>query len=250
MNKKLFSVILIFFVFLALLFYINFEKKADKACEAAINKNVCYHELAQEKSDASLCKRIEFPDSANTKDSRRACLIGVYFKIALERKDPNVCEEIEYYGISPYEERDRCFKEVAWKTYNKSICKSIKTEFIKNSCYEFIVASERSESDCEKEQIQTSKDSCYNIIAMRKLNANLCEKAGILRDVCYYELAKKKLDENLCEKPIDNSYRNNCYHSLAVLKKDLSLCDKISGDQPYVTRDCTSEVQREIEKSR
>ena len=102
--------------------------------------------------------------------------------------------------------KDVCYKEIAQKYNDISLCDKIVNLGIKNTC-----------------------------IAVLRQNISICNsmEEGPDKNFCYKGVAIAKKDISICDKMEYEDNKNHCYADVAIAKKDISICDKIEYGVDY-----------------
>jgi len=120
--------------------------------------------------------------------------ISLIFNIQNTQQELNQSKEIrkitlECENIDNPLLKDNCYKRVAIKTDNISICEKIKLYY-------------------------QAADECYLHFAEKNNDISLCRKIILTenKDYCYLKFAKEKKNSSLCEKIIDKGTKELCYN--------------------------------------
>lgn len=159
-----------------------------------------------------------------------------YYKILAEvTKEVSFCKQakIAYY-------KESCYSDLFEFYQYASVCERVGDDlFYTDSCYKHMAIRKNDLSLCYKIKTQTQKDACQNSLAIKQLNVDLCEqiKEDYYKGMCYHEIGKSKEDISLCEK--SGPYKDRCYWDIAVMDKNISYCNYVRKDW---RQDCLNEV--------
>lgn len=215
-------------------------------CEKLGNPEWCITSAAVNKLDESICKVLcDNPEEGSCYECK--------IKVAVAKNDSGICDRIECPEIGSQlalcSYKDRCYKEIAIKTKNSSLCENVKhhKQANKEHCITIAkgdaslcketndisiclgLASElKNPSLCKTENM--SSWYCYHDFAMELRDPELCANIDkdVRRDDCYKELAQLLLDVNICEDINDLYQKHTCYQALAAFTRDTSICEKIT----------------------
>ena len=107
------------------------EAKKDPSLCAKLpsgtNKDDCYNNIALSASKPELCKDI----------NKESLMLECIYTIALERENPQICA-VYMPSYEYFLNKAICYKKIAVKTKDISICDHITVDIIKNNCIEEI----------------------------------------------------------------------------------------------------------------
>jgi len=130
--------------------------------------------------------------------------------------------------------KDVCYKEIAQKYNDISLCDKIVNLGIKNTC---IAVLRQNISICNSMEEGPDKNFCYKGVAIAKKDISICDKIdrqmGYIESWCYVDVAIAKKDISICDKMEYEDNKNHCYADVAIAKKDISICDKIEYGVDY-----------------
>ena len=164
----------------------------------------------------------------------------------------NECASILKKGIISFDE-NRCYKELAIKKQDASICYNLKSPYsfydsdyfdLKVSCYEDVAFLKNDPAICElildEAPNYNEKSSCYYRMALNTNDPAICELQidPSWKSYCYLQMARHTNDPAICELVEDEDYRYRCY-------EDLYICDKIPSDYSANRDYCYSSKARE-----
>jgi len=95
-------------------------------------------------------------------------------------------------------------------------CENIDNPLLKEECYKTVAIKTANISICEKIKLHyQAADECYLHFAEKNNNFSLCRKIILTenRDYCYLKFAKEKRDPSLCEKITDAAIKKLCYNT-------------------------------------
>lgn len=274
--KTKFLALLIIIIFALFGIFIFFPEQ--NICSQIEDNNIRYYCLAITRGDKTLCSHI------NSSRTRGSC----YFYLALKLEDKSICEELpieqpdknftffytpEYClyrfalrtkdpNLCPYDRHDMCYEELAFESWNVSLCNFIQDKNHSTYCRAIITVMP---SIC-KEIPNNSKYyfNCYGELANLTRNATLCEIAFytsdlerlyithlytcydhgsfcellpseweniVLRDEC---LARRDKNVSLCSDSL-------CVESIAERTNNKSLCETLDSHMKNL---CLSELAR------
>ncbi|MDO9399836.1 MAG: hypothetical protein Q7T79_04105 [bacterium] len=158
-----------------------------------------------------------------------------------------------------YEERLRCYANIAVKRDDLSICDKYlpgvsemdeiaRSPMIvsKNYCYLWIATKRKDISVCDKMPMTIAKTTCYDSMAWFKKDTLICDKIQDEERRYYCYLSLKKIDLFFCEKLKNKGLQAWCreeyYMREAVKQQDPLLCDKILVNPRLSKESCYAQV--------
>jgi hypothetical protein len=138
-------------------------------------------------------------------------------------------EEESCGQISNLDDREICFKTLAIKENNVSICSEIETQNRKESCILSLVIDKGNSPElCDQISSPTMQDQCLlstidNLESCSQINSQVDKEA------CISSTVKLKEDLGLCLELTNKVHKLNCVSNLANILRDISLCDNL-GD--------------------
>ncbi|MBN2126772.1 MAG: hypothetical protein JW703_00090 [Candidatus Diapherotrites archaeon] len=223
--------------------YIDLNKQDD-----------CFNYIAKNSSDSNSCLEIKAKEKKDSCLNYLGTSLGIVSACALikddllkeqcaeksiiKAKDLNSC-----YEISLALGRDSCFKQKAIDSLNSEYCNLIQGDFdLKSECFKEIAVKSNNSSLCSN--IISSRfdliDSCYYEIAVETKNPDLCEfvSAGQKYLDCFYLIAFNSNEPNICNYPekthINNSnylVKDLCFKKYAIGKSDIDFCQRITPSE-------------------
>ena len=141
--------------------------------------DLCYFNLAKNKSDVSICDKIPTYDDWQGEPSREFCY-------ALVENNPDACYNLkEDKSTKMY-----CLYSIAYRTRDISICRDFE-EGQKNACYRTIAVLNNDISMCEKIDNKRKYNSTYSSCLLNFVNdtteISFCDKMNnyISKNMCY-----------------------------------------------------------------
>lgn len=197
------------------------------------DRDVCFYELAIERDNATLCKKVRSTSSYGDYTTAKC---GA--EIALSKDDPTVCEDLGL--VSKYD----CYSELATQTSDPSYCERITSGSKKDDCLgDYLYANSyyiTNWSLCDKFSAASSdKSYCYNLAATRTKNTQYCDKiedssygyGTYSKPSCYAGVAKQSKNPSLCSQFSTTTEKDECYYAYATTyPKDLSVCNSITDE--------------------
>ncbi len=206
------------------------------------DQDACYYNLAVDRGNISLCKKIHGTDSYGTYTQAKC---GA--ELAVAEGDPKVCDSLGLISKAD------CYNEVATQTENPEVCLMISNGDKKDTCiYDYVLSnyySMRDWSICDNiSQGSYEASYCYQSAATTTESTSYCDKisgsGGIYsysKAECYGTVAKDSHNPGLCERLSTTTDKDECYYEIATsYPYDQSQCGKIvdqgrKGDCNYYT---------------
>ncbi|MDQ3014581.1 MAG: hypothetical protein M3Q73_01810 [bacterium] len=162
-------------------------KIADpEVCEYANDKSYCFHQVAKEKKDISICDRISEGDERH--EMRGEC----YSLFTIKGTDKSICENLQDFGG-----KAACYLGAVTFTPNKTICDT-KMDGGPFTDYNTM--------------------ACYSLVAAHFKDASICNYIKpLLRSQCISSVAIKKQDPSLCKTITDSYYANYCHKAITEI---------------------------------
>jgi hypothetical protein len=200
-------------------------KKEDPDICAKISdpekKSECYGTLGQKMNRIDLCQEASKAKKGNYMAD------GCFKTLAEKSNDPTLCKNIEYEPS-----RDLCYLNIAVKTKNPNACLGMSEEY-GHYCTGRVTGNPE-----ECEYAGRHKDLCLADSAETSGNSQVCEKLeGYLKEQCYEGVVRTTGDESLCEK-IPNR-RDACLMNAARASKDAGICEMVA---PTSRNQCITDV--------
>lgn len=187
---------LIYLILFACLPLILLTSCATNRCNKSLpfaEYNYCLNTTAVKENNISIC------NEASTDGAKYTCITNY----AKEKEDLTACNSL------PEFDNQGCIMDIAIKTKDLNLCKTLKSNDYQISCQTQIQKKNAVESGNEK--------VCENIVGQSA------------KDQCYAGVAIKKGDAGVCAKIVAVSYSTSCYTQIAKDKKDLQICNLISN---------------------
>ncbi len=192
------------------------------------DRDACYYNLAVDRGNISLCKKVYSSDSYSTYTQAKC---GA--DIAIAEGDPKVCDSLGL--ISKYD----CYSEVATQTEDPSVCMMVSTGTKRDGCiYDYVLTNYYSMHDwgiCDNISSGSYESSyCYQHAATATTSVSYCDKisgGGLYsysKADCYSTVAKDSHNPALCEKLVNTTDEDECYYEYAAsYPYDQTQCGKI-----------------------
>lgn len=196
----------------------------------ALQKDLCYKELAIIKDDSSICNKL-------TILSISSC------KRAIEGE---TAENVGCETKSTQDSKDSCYNDAAISANDESLCKMISSNSLgmKNECFKAVGIAMKDSSICAFMTYSTStatvyaRDECYSDIAKALADATICKKISgsfqygegvktYTRDMCYANILEEVTEIWVCDNLIDKNMQSACYMDIAILEKNVEPCKKL-----------------------
>lgn len=245
------------------------EDASSTASYGASEADVCYYELAMDRENASLCKKIR-----NTDDWYDPTAAKCAAEIAMYTDDVTVCEELSFLSkydcyfelavqsedyticgqITSSNKRDECYADLADELYDYTICSYISSSSTKDDClYDYVswnsyYIDDWSICDLFSTSADWEQDYCYQKAAERTGQLSYCDKitsssgggyyySYYTKPDCYGKVAKGKRQPSICEQLTDSDDKDDCYYEYATsYPYDVSTCNNIVDT--YTKEDC------------
>jgi hypothetical protein len=205
---------------------------SSSASYGASDSDICYYELALDRENVSLCRKIRNTDSWYSYTSAEC---GA--EIALYRGDAKLCDELTF--LSKYD----CYLKVATQLEDSSICAEISSKGKMDDCYVSLASTLYDPTICGQISSESKTDDClYDYISWNSYyidDWSLCDmfssSAGYKQSYCYYSAGEATGDLKYCDKITDSSggyysyTKPECYGVAASYKRNSALCDKLGS---------------------
>ena len=174
-------------------------KQSSIDCESLTQqdeKDMCYHDLAYERGDVSLCGKIYH---AGKKDD-------CFLMVATVTNKSSFCER-----ISDSDFRNWCIGSIAISLNDVMICDEIVDSNWMKWCHATIKGDA---SICKEINDYRWYDTCHSWVAVATNESSICEKDiqnQSLRDECLHEVNKNLKDPGICDKITNQVLKDSCY---------------------------------------
>jgi hypothetical protein len=165
-----------------------------------ISKNGCYHKLAVQMLDPSLCKMENIDDSNSAEESLSWC----YSDIGIAKRNVSICDMIE--------------TNTSAMVYSSE---HVAIRSAKDYCYEQVAAETKNPFICSSRIMETSeRDVCYSEVAWKMKDPMLCQNLtdqDKIRARCYMNVAVIWNDPTICSylEGIDPDIMASCYKKIS-----------------------------------
>ncbi len=192
------------------------------------DQDACYYNLAVERDNITLCKKIRSTDTYVTYTQAKC---GA--ELAVAAGDPKVCDSLGLISKSD------CYSEVATQTEDPQVCLMITNTDKKDSCvYDYVLTNYYSIKDwgiCDNiSQGSYEASYCYQSAATTTLSTSYCDKISgtsaysYSKAECYGTVAKDSHNPSVCERLSTTTDKDECYYEIATsYPYDQSQCGKI-----------------------
>lgn len=171
----------------------------------------CFAKVAVKKLDASLCEKA---DESNT---------GSSYTIA------GSTERMPSPGIN----FNNCYKEIAKKTSNLSLCSNIRGPNEYDDmyyCYKGALGGKIDFTICDAISNIENKNMCINQIALNSKDPTMCEKLDwVSRSTCLYQMACQNNDKDICYSIYERKGQYTCLEKMADNAKDICFAKEKLG---------------------
>ncbi|MBL7160629.1 MAG: hypothetical protein ISS93_02120 [Candidatus Aenigmarchaeota archaeon] len=172
----------------------------------------CRQKIAVQTLNVSLC---EISHIAENNVWEFSCLHDVAFGL----NNISICELIEITN-----EREFCYKGIAEKNKDQSICDMISPFSVaweagpltRDLCYQDVAAAARDPSLCKLVQNSEDQNGCFKMMARLMKDYTLCASIAdqYFRDVCYSSVADWTYDKSACQFIQNVNMKHSCLNPL------------------------------------
>ncbi len=240
------------------------EDASSRVFDGVSDRDVCYYELALDRENITLCKKIRNIDSWY---GYTAAECGA--EIAMIEGNPKLCDELSFLSeydcylelatqlgdaaicaeIASTSKRDDCYLDMAYNFDDPEVCMEISSSSDKDDClYDYVSWNAYYVDDwsiCDEFSSGSWEQSyCYYEAAGNTGLLTYCDKitstdrySSYTKPVCYAVVAKQRKNPSLCETFTDSYDKDDCYYEYATLYPyDVNACEKITSS--YRKSDC------------
>jgi hypothetical protein len=211
---------------------INNEGDCENIIEETLySKYVCYKNLAQEKKDPQICRKID------NQEIKSNCFLN----LAKIIKNVLLCDELPE-GV----DKTLCFSDTIDEQTDPQICRNIIDEWYKLVCLSKVALKINNPKLCNETKQNTH--NCLADIAKKTNNPDICliNPDIKVQSGCFYFLAQQTNDIKFCEKistTITNSLSiDSCYEGVAIKLQNSSICEKITYEK--IKKSCIEYIQK------
>ncbi|MFH0737657.1 MAG: hypothetical protein V1827_03825 [Candidatus Micrarchaeota archaeon] len=193
-------------------------------------RDQCFFNLALQRENASLCKKVLATDSYYSEYSSGRC--GAL--LAMSEDDASVCEGLGMVG------KYDCYAELATMLEDASMCDYVTLSSKKDDClYTYFTTNSYYIDDwsfCDKfSEKSDNRDYCFNTAAYNSGSVSYCDKIqgdggyyGYSQAGCYASVARQNDDPGVCSGLSTSPKRDDCFYDYAMTYPyDETACNRI-----------------------
>lgn len=207
------------------------EDASSMSSYGASDRDLCYYELALERENVSLCRKVRNTDSWY---EYTAAQCGA--DLAVYLGDVSLCDELTL--TSKYD----CYSEVAQELEDPTVCEKITFDSKKDDClYTYVTYNYYYIDDwsiCDSFSDKSSEANyCYTQAAIYSGDVGYCDMISrtsggyysYSKTSCYSDVAKDSGSPSLCGKLGTTDEKDDCYYDYATsYPYEVDVCDSIS----------------------